>query len=332
MPYYFKELPPPQTVKAVRRTTLAYFIFGVLWIFACYAAEFILLFFCPALLERTWFSLCFSTAVLYLVAFPVLLILLSRIPATPVTKRKMPLWHFALLLPMMYTLTMAGNLMGQTLSAVLNLFPLFRAENALTEMLFASDSLWIIFLLTVIVAPIMEELVFRKMLMPRLLPLGEGVAVLLSGLFFGLFHGNLYQFFYAFFIGLVLGYLFAKTGKVIYTVFMHMAVNFFSGFLPTLLLQGLGDLENLALNAPTLRSLWLLFQYEICIFALVVGGAVLIALTFRRVRASRIPSAYSIGVQARCAFLNAGTVCFICFWAFMFLFGVLNIEYIRGIL
>ena len=43
---------------------------------------------------------------------------------------------------------------------------------------------------------------------------------------FGLCHGNFYQFFYAFGIGLVFGYIYTRTGRIRYTIVLHMIINF----------------------------------------------------------------------------------------------------------
>ena len=337
MRYFFIE-PPEETVRSIKRTTFAYFLFGAIWIFVCYGIQFALLFFYPALLENTFFSLAFSSAVLYGVAFPFLCLFLRRTKAEPPKKRKIPLWQFSIVIPIMYTLTIVGNLLGQVLSAVLNMFPFIKAENQLAETLLSNDVLLVTFILTVLVAPIMEELVFRKMLISRLLPLGEGFAVLLSAFFFGLFHGNFYQFFYAFWLGLVFGFVFAKTGKVMYTIALHMAVNFFSGFLPTLLLRNLGIYDGSGatsepLSAKDLVSVWHLLQYEILLLAIVLAGAVLLFVCFKRVRAARTPSPFSAEVQFRRGFLCPGTVCFLIFWAFIFILRIVDFDYIfRGIL
>ena len=337
MRYFFIE-PSEGTVRSIKRTTFAYFLFGAIWILACYGIQFALLFFYPALLQNTFFSLVFSSAVLYGIAFPFLCLFLRKTKAAPPEKRKIPLWHFSVIIPVLYALSIAGNLLGQALCAVLNLFPFIKTENKLTQALLSNDVLLVTFILTVLVAPIMEELVFRKMLIPRLLPLGEGFAILLSALFFGLFHGNFYQFFYAFWLGLLAGFLFAKTGKVIYTIALHMTLNFFSGFLPTLLLRNISfyngsDLTNETLSAKALISVWHLLQYEILLFSVVLAGAVLLFVCFKRVRATRTPSAFSRGVQFCRGFLCPGTVCFIVFWAFIFILRIIDFDYIfRGIL
>ena len=46
-----------------------------------------------------------------------------------------------------------------------------------------------------IIAPIFEELTFRKLLIDRTIKYGGTISVLLSGLLFAFFHGNLSQFF-----------------------------------------------------------------------------------------------------------------------------------------
>ncbi|MBQ3090740.1 MAG: CPBP family intramembrane metalloprotease [Oscillospiraceae bacterium] len=80
-------------------------------------------------------------------------------------------------------------------------------------------------LTAVVLAPVFEELIFRRLLLDRLLFLGDWTALLLSSLFFGLFHTNLYQFFYAFAVGMVLGYVRIVTGSTLWNTLLHMAIN-----------------------------------------------------------------------------------------------------------
>lgn len=49
-------------------------------------------------------------------------------------------------------------------------------------------------IVAVILAPVFEELLFRKFLLDRVVDYGEAVAVILSGVMFGLYHANLSQF------------------------------------------------------------------------------------------------------------------------------------------
>ena len=86
----------------------------------------------------------------------------------------------------------------------------------------------------VVLAPVFEELVFRKVIVDRVLPFGEWPAILFSGITFGLFHGNLTQFFYAALLGMVLAYVYIRTGNVLYTIGIHACINFLGGVLPLL--------------------------------------------------------------------------------------------------
>ncbi len=91
--------------------------------------------------------------------------------------------------------------------------------------------LWAALVFTVVLAPVFEELIFRKVLLDRLLYLGDWSALLLSSLFFGLFHTNLYQFLYALLVGLVLGYIRIMTGRMVCNIALHMGINLLGGVL-----------------------------------------------------------------------------------------------------
>ena len=68
---------------------------------------------------------------------------------------------------------------------------------------------------------ILEEFIFRKMVIDRIWQYGEKIAVVTSALIFALFHINLFQFFYALGIGLIFAYVYLRTGKLRYTIIMH---------------------------------------------------------------------------------------------------------------
>lgn len=90
----------------------------------------------------------------------------------------------------------------------------------------------LLFLASVVVAPVCEELIFRKLLLNPLRVLGDGWAVALSALAFSLFHMNLFQTFYAFAIGLVFACVVLITGSIRDTILLHMFVNGFNLFVP----------------------------------------------------------------------------------------------------
>lgn len=79
-----------------------------------------------------------------------------------------------------------------------------------------------------ILAPLMEELIFRKTVIDNFSKYGPGAAILVSSVMFGLFHGNFSQCFMAMALGAVFAYVYCFTGNIKYTIAMHMTVNIFN--------------------------------------------------------------------------------------------------------
>lgn len=107
-----------------------------------------------------------------------------------------------------------------------------------TENLFTSSNMTsavILFIHTVIFAPLLEEFWFRGLLLQSLRPYGNGFAIFVSALMFGLTHANLSQFFYATTVGIVLGYVAVQTGSIVTTTVMHAMFNGIGGLTSLLL-------------------------------------------------------------------------------------------------
>lgn len=81
-----------------------------------------------------------------------------------------------------------------------------------------------------IVAPIVEELVFRGALLGGLLKNGISArtAILVSALTFGIIHMNPIQIVFAGIIGILLGWTYWRTGSLMPCILMHVANNSFS--------------------------------------------------------------------------------------------------------
>ena len=74
------------------------------------------------------------------------------------------------------------------------------------------------------VAPILEEIVFRGVLMTNLKKYGIKTAIIISSLFFGISHYNIYMVIPAFFIGIVLACV-AYKYSLKYSVLLHVLMN-----------------------------------------------------------------------------------------------------------
>lgn len=99
------------------------------------------------------------------------------------------------------------------------------AYNDSTTVLFDEYSVWT-FVLTVCVAPLMEEVIFRSLLFGRLRAgMPFPAAATLSAAVFGAAHGNLLWALYAFALGLFLAWLFERTGSLWASVLCHVGFN-----------------------------------------------------------------------------------------------------------
>ena len=88
-----------------------------------------------------------------------------------------------------------------------------------------SGSAWIFFLFVVVLAPVCEELIFRKLLLQPLRSGGDMFAAVTSALIFGAYHGNFDQFPYAFAVGLLYGILAVRSSSVLPTLILHFVNN-----------------------------------------------------------------------------------------------------------
>lgn len=110
---------------------------------------------------------------------------------------------------------------GVVLEPLLVLFPT-EAYQSVTDTIGLGG--WAI-LSTVVLAPILEEVLFRGLVLESCRErFGRGAAVLISALLFGLVHGVPVQMVNAFVIGLILGYVYISTRSLLATILLH-AIN-----------------------------------------------------------------------------------------------------------
>lgn len=193
-----------------------------------YLAVWLIKSYAPELISQEWVIMALTFLPLYLVGVPMFVAVARKVPRVETERKKMSVgaWFTALL--MCFGILYVGNYLGQMLMATINSVTGNDATSSIGELLTTGNPI-IVAIVTVIVAPVVEELIFRRMLIDRTRHYGEWCAIVFSALMFGLFHGNLYQFFYAFGVGLLFAFIYVRTGRAWYTVLLHMAVNFFGG-------------------------------------------------------------------------------------------------------
>lgn len=245
---------------------------------------------------------------LYLVAVPVGLGLLKNLPAQTPESKKLSVKHFFILLLVGYCLIYGGSLLGVGLSALLSGG---QAENTVAE--YAMDTNPLKILVMVILAPLIEEYIFRKQIIDRTAKYGEKSAVFFSALTFGLFHGNLFQLFYAFGIGLVFAYIYIRTGRLRYSVLMHGIVNFMGAVVAPWVMS-LVDMDALAAIDPGMAPEALLEAYVIYMFyalalnGMALAGLIQILIHYRHLVWKPADAQLPKGMAVKTAYLNMGMI------------------------
>lgn len=263
---------------------------------------------------------------LYLLAIPLGLLILKAVPAEVPQAHNLSGKAFFTLLPICFCVMYTGNLVGTALSMLLSGGT---AENAVLDYAMDTNPIKVVFM--VILAPLIEEFLCRKMVIDRVRCYGEKTAVFLSALVFGLMHQNLFQFFYAFALGYVFAYIYLRTGQLRYSVILHTIINFMGGVVAPFLLTviDLEAIENLDPTAPTeellaiyadiLPGLLLYMGYAFLLFGLSVAGFVLILVKRKQMIWQEAPRQLPRGQAAKTAYLNPGMLIYIllCLAAFV---------------
>jgi hypothetical protein len=97
----------------------------------------------------------------------------------------------------------------------------------LFDKIFESDfGFWGAFMKVVVVAPVVEELIFRGVIMHGLMRnYSKFTAIFFSGLLFALFHLNPWQFPATFVLGLILGWIMIRTRNILLCIGGHALNN-----------------------------------------------------------------------------------------------------------
>lgn len=240
-------------------------------------------------------ALLISFLPMYLVGMPVLIRLVKTVPAEKVERRSMRAGQFIIAVIMCYAIVYVSNIVGNILTALIGVLKGGIVENQILSVT-ESVNIWMILVYMVICAPIMEEYVFRKLIVDRTVRYGQGIAVVISGLMFGLFHGNLNQFMYAFVLGMFLAFLYVKTGNIKITIVLHMLINFVGGVVSSVLMRALdlnaymeaalsGDMGAvMAFVQENMAAVMAYMGFMVFVFGMMIAGSVLLIVNLVKKR------------------------------------------------
>ncbi len=89
-----------------------------------------------------------------------------------------------------------------------------------------SDRSWTTFVMMVVAAPLLEEILFRGIFLDGFLKnYSARKSIFWSSLFFAVAHMNPWQFIVAFVLGLLIGYVYLKTRSLLPCIFIHFIAN-----------------------------------------------------------------------------------------------------------
>lgn len=267
-----------------------------------------------SLVNGPWFLLTLSVVPLYCMAFPVFYYVLPKPAAAPRVPKRLSVGNTAasvfVCFPFLYLGAYTGVAVVERISDIIGK-PI---SNGLTNIVSISP-MWLVFICTVIIAPIGEELIFRKLLIDRTAPFGELSSVLFSGLAFGLFHGNFNQFFYAFFLGCLMGYVYVKTRNIVHSILMHMCVNFFGIVVSPLVTSNddaMNALDKIASDPASAAAEDYLVAlpaviFVLCVIGLIIAGVVVFIVKVRKVRFEKAELTSEVG-NKKALFANPAVI------------------------
>ena len=118
---------------------------------------------------------------------------------------------------------------------------------------------------TALVPALVEEFIFRGVVMQSLRRFGDGFAIVMSSVVFALMHGNLVQAPFALVVGLTIGYLVIITGSMWVGLIIHFLNNLFACILQVVF-------DNISLELASVISL----AYYVTLIALGVVGYIIL--------------------------------------------------------
>ncbi len=270
-----------------------------------------------SLAEGPYFIWILQIVGMYLVAFPLFLLMLRKLPKADREKSSMSFKEFGYIFLVSEAIMFVGSIFSQWLVSVFEANIGSEVSNTTSDLIMETP-LWLIILVVVIIGPIVEELIFRKTMIDRLSVYGDRIAVVASAFAFGLFHGNFHQLFYATALGLVLGYVYTKTRRSIYSILLHMAVNFMGSVPAVLLNDSLNRINALpddaVIEGQIALDIMLVYAYSNLQYLLALAGIItLIVATVKR--SYKFSNECDIKVpfiqRFRVYFFNFGTVAFL---------------------
>lgn len=279
------------SAKIISSSFFAVFILAAVVLAVQFAIQGLVALIKPDIAERDWYVWLLTFLSLVGVGFPIYYLFMKRIPDSPKKEiNKLPPSDFIMFFFICAGAMYITNLLTQIITFVISLIKGSEVVNPAADALMNGNYI-ISFIYAVIIAPIIEELIFRKLMLNKLRRFGDLPAILMTGLAFGIFHFNLQQFFYAAVLGFLFAYITIRSNTIIYSVLLHMMINF------------IGTISVLFVLYKNIIALMFLSMW---VFTAISLGIAFFAVNFKKIRFEQA----AVPIRVKTAILNPGVILF----------------------
>ena len=178
----------------------------------------------PNIANTILFQIIVGTLPIYIIGLPIILLVTRKLPITkPEACEKLSVGKFICILFLCFGAMYISSFVSVAIKNAIGNLKGSEVTNS-TTMIVSASGIWARIIFVSLIGPIMEEIIFRRVILFKLLRYGEFISIFFSSLAFGLFHGNIEQLLYAFAIGFILAYVTVKTGKIRYSIIIHIII------------------------------------------------------------------------------------------------------------
>lgn len=265
----------------------------------------------PEIISKSWFAYITIAVSFYLIGFPLFYLLVKNIPnGQKKESKKLSILGIIKLILITYSVMYIINLLTTLIITITGLILGNTITNPLNSVILPNSWIWNL-VFAGILSPIIEELMFRGVMLNKLRCYGDKIAIITTAVLFGLFHGNFHQFFYTAAIGAVFAYITLKTGTIKYSIILHITINILGGVLPSILLS-YGD--NLLPTAI----------FGLGVIVMVIVGTVLFIKNVKKINILPGNITLEKGQVFKTTYLNLGMILNLCVCLFLMIYVLVS--------
>ena len=244
----------------------------------------------------------------YILPFPILIFLMGKLESERPKKHGLDIKTIIIYISITFTLLWVGNIIGLAATYLLGNAMQTTITNPVEELINSQD-IWLNLAFISIIGPVFEEIFFRKLLIDRTIRYGVKVSIILSAVLFAFMHANLNQFFYALLMGGFFAYVYIKTGKITYTIILHIAVNFVGSVVSLIVAESVSSITR---GASGILDIGIVIIYLLFILTMFLLGTAGLA-GLRKHQSSELTGEIELEKPYRNMFVNPGMMCYLGF-------------------